>query len=292
MIYFTLPNFYLNYNLNQIFNKYIQENPNALKYPIKFQYMTGNFPFNIWNSNLNITVDRGAFYSDFQNVKEMNKNLPIRFNLSNVLADELDFYDAMTNTILDIFNTSEYCIEISNLSFMEYIQSKYPNYSFVFSKEANWMTDFEPELIDNIIEYNKFKLISLPSKFNTQLDLLKTFQYPEYLELTINPLCPFNCQFQESCAIQEHKMQLEYSEASQYKECTKRYNIFNTQLLTLDEIMNVYLPLGICHFTIDSWDNNYIQANYLEFYIKYFIKEEYQMDAYLEIVKELNNDKV
>lgn len=293
MIYFTLPNFYLNFNLNKEFNKYIIENPTELKYPIKIQFMSGNFPFNIWNGGLNNVFDKGATYKDFLFYFNNNKDLPIRFNFSNILADDLDFTDAMTNSILEIFNTYNCFIEISNIPFMEYIQKKYSNYNFIFSKEADWIADFSPELINTILNYNKFTLISLPTRFNNNIKELELFNHPEKLELTINPLCPNNCQFKESCAIQEHKMQLEYSESSQYRECTKRYNIFNTQLITLDDIVKNYLPIGICHFNIDGWENNYTETNYLNFYVSYFIKKEFQMDAYLTIQKELTKyDKI
>ena len=188
MIYFTLPNFYLNFNLNKEFNKYIIENPTELKYPIKIQFMSGNFPFNIWNGGLNNVFDKGATYKDFLFYFNNNKDLPIRFNFSNILADDLDFTDAMTNSILEIFNTYNCFIEISNIPFMEYIQKKYSNYNFIFSKEADWIADFSPELINTILNYNKFTLISLPTRFNNNIKELELFNHPEKLELTVKTI--------------------------------------------------------------------------------------------------------
>ena len=64
--------------------------------------MSGNFPFNIWNGGLNNVFDKGATYKDFLFYFNNNKDLPIRFNFSNILADDLDFTDAMTNKMAKV----------------------------------------------------------------------------------------------------------------------------------------------------------------------------------------------
>ena len=152
--------------------------------------MSGNFPFNIWNGGLNNVFDKGAVYKDFLFYFNNNKDLPIRFNFSNILADDLDFTDAMTNSILEIFNTYNCFIEISNIPFMEYIQKKYSNYNFIFSKEADWIADFSPELINTILNYNKFKITVLNDKsliIVKDNELEPTYKKGDLIIVTKNP---------------------------------------------------------------------------------------------------------
>ena len=53
MLNFSLANFYNGYAVNQMFLNIIGEHRDYLKRPIAFNQITGSFPFNSWNGDIN-----------------------------------------------------------------------------------------------------------------------------------------------------------------------------------------------------------------------------------------------
>ena len=133
MIYFTLPNFYDNFYINNFFITLSKANPEYFKEKITFIQTSGNFPYCSWNGGMNNCYDRGAFYDDFSNCYKMS-SVPLRFNCANVLLEDFDFDNTMANLILELNENGSNLIEVANLKLMEYLETQFPNYKFVFSK--------------------------------------------------------------------------------------------------------------------------------------------------------------
>ena len=275
MIYFTLPEFYENFMLNNFFIKLLRERPELFKTKLNIIQTSGNFPYCCWNGAHNSNHGIGAYYNDYSTCSLKN-GVPLRLNCANVLLETTDFNDAMGNVILDLCHNGSNLIEISNLDFMEKIIEKYPNYKFVFSKYAHLMTEFTPDLLNDIIGFQKFNLIGIPESFNKNFDFLTNINQKKYLELTVNPICPLKCKQLFDCEMNEQKGQLCYSCISLYNQCKKvtKFNIHNPAFISIEEIQKIYLPMGITHFTFSSGviNDNYTMFN---FYTHYFIKPEF-----------------
>ena len=53
-------------------------------------------------------------------------------------------------------------IELSNLELLDYIAERYPNYKFILSKQIDFSTEITPELLNLLIDSDKFMLIGIP----------------------------------------------------------------------------------------------------------------------------------
>lgn len=274
MMNFTLPNFFDYYYINQFLIMLSKTNPEYFQEDISFIQHSGPFPYLSWNGGFNCNFGGGAYYNDFINCYKLT-SLPLRLNMANIFLEDYDYYDSMGNAILEANHNGSNLIEISNLDFMEFIQNKYPNYKFVLSKQADLILEFTPELLNQIIELNQFDLIGLPDKYNDNDEFLNQLSNKRKFEITVNPLCPAKCKNYNACLMNIHKIQLEYSNKQPIQECIKsnRFNNFS-KLLTLSDLKKKFVSKGFVNFTFSPCVVN--PADMFNFYVHYFIKEEYQ----------------
>lgn len=291
-LFFTIPNFFYNGKISNYFSIIKNTNIQWFKYPITVSYAAGNFPFQIWNGNYNSCYTKGAFYSDFQT--HFNKNfVNLRFSFNNCKLTPNDYYDTMGNNILKIFDCGSHVIEIADFDFLNYLKNNFPNYEYICSKNIDLYSPMTIESINELINSGIFLLIGIPDKYSNNLDFLSSIDNKAKIEITINPRCPQTCKNYELCRLSEQTTQLNYS-AQSIANCQTRYNLFDRvhQCISIEEIIEKYLPLGIKNFIFDdfpfAYSNNSIL--YLQFLIKYFIKDEYQDECIENYLKwEKNN---
>ena len=279
MLYFALPNFYEHKTVNLVLYAVIKQHPQWLKAPVSLYSFTGCFPYSSWNGTGNSNLGIGAFYKDFIAMQEQSV-LPDRLNCSNVLLEDYDIHDVMNQTILNIFNNGSTVLEVASIPFMEQLQAQYPEFRYVFSKNADLITAFTPDLLNAIAETNNFLYIGIPDKYNHDFDFLKALKHKTKFELTVNPRCPHTCKDYDSCWLLEQKQQLDYSNNQHIFNCRKsNAQLTNAkQILTIEDLQKTYLPLGFNHFTFAP---QYCMGNdqILGFYIQYFFKPEFQQEC-------------
>ena len=158
MLFFNLPSFFENLELNIALREINTFHPEYFKTQITFHVSTGNFPYQYWNGgfnnnglkNINLSYDK---ISQFQSMY----NIPIRFNCSNIFINENDYFDTNMNVILNIFENGANQIEISNLNFYDYLIKEYKNFNYVFSKNSDLIYPID----ENIIKIEPFKPLPL-----------------------------------------------------------------------------------------------------------------------------------
>ena len=275
---FSIPNFFTNYKTNHTFFGLIKQYPNYLKNQnIDILSSHGQFPYCYWNGGINVNSGPGAFYHDFIECGDFS-NLPLRFNCSNTVLDDIDFNNVMANLILEHNGSGSNEIEVCNLKLFNYIKENYPMYSkFIFSKNGDLINPMTPEIINSLIASDNFALIELPTRYNGNFEELKKISKRSHIEIVVNPLCEIKCPNFENCRLLENSNQYNYSGSSVYCECSKRKSYdLNPNIITLEEIEEKYVPLGITHFKIEDFPRNEPMLNYYNFLINYFIKPEYQ----------------
>lgn len=280
-INFSLPNFFINFRTNDIFFTIVKTHPEFLKNPnVNFLSAHGQFPYCYWNGGININEGPGAYYTDFINCGD-SSNIPLRFNFSNLMLTKEDFDNVMANLILDLNGNGSNEIELSNLELFNYLRENYPVYSrYIFSKNADIISEMTPEVINALIESDNFSLIELPVYYNGNFEQLKQIQKRKYIELVINPICNKTCNNFNNCRLKENISHYNYSRESIYCNCTARHKFNkNPDLISLEEIEKDYLPLGIFNFKIEDFPRNEPDINYCDFLVQYFIKPEYQIEA-------------
>lgn len=278
MIYFSLPDFYNNLKLNNFFSYLAKNESNKFKIPLTFLTYHGNFPFNSWNGGNNNCYENlpSLLYKDFEYYFEHSEK-PIRFNCTNLLLTEYDYNDNMNNVILNIFNNGCHLIEIADLKLLEFLENKYPNYRFIFSNRAHFFQEFNENIINSIVDFNKFTLIELPFEMNYDKKLLKNLNHKEKIELVINNDCPLTCLKYKECQLAEDNAQLNYSSQSPFLACYKRINLPS---ISLEEINSEYVPMGFTHYKFNIPHLKMKESDIILFYVKYFIKEEYQFEIF------------
>lgn len=271
MLYFTLPNYAEFYKVNNLLLYVVTDFESDLRYPdILIESSNMVIPYCSLNGGINNNVGKGMVYTDFAAIAEGAPLIP-RINFANVLLEPYDYYDNLGNTILQIFDNGSSLIEISSIPFMEYIQSIYPNYEFIFSKWADTITPFTPELLEQIIKTNQFLSVGIPNQYTYNIDWLKQLKYKNKCEITIDPIC-YQCDQCNSCFLSEQENALEYSGKSLLLHCEKNQQY---KYLSLEDIKQHYQPLGFTHFVFEA-DYMLTPEQKLMFYIKYFFKDEAQ----------------
>lgn len=278
MLYFALPNFFENFHFNAFLHNLSKTHPHFFKTKVSFFTQQGGFPYHSWNGGINSNIGNGAYYDDFIDLQRRS-GMPFRINCANVLLEDYDFHDNMSQIMLECLNNGSVILEVSSIPLMEKIQEKYPQYRFMFSKQADLITEFNPDLINGIIDTNNFVYIGIPDKYTFNLEWLKLIKRKGICEITVNPLCPASCKNCDVCLLKEHENQIQYSNQRLRETCNDRINIFDEKnILTIEKILSTYSKMGYNRFT---FSNIYAvkDTDYQSFLLYYFIKQEYLNEA-------------
>ena len=276
MLRFALPNFVENYHINSFFHELSKTMPSAFKTNISFYIQQGSLPYHSWSGGVNSNVGNGVYYRNLVELQSLNF-LPSRLNVANVLLEDYDFFDCFSQTALEVFNCGSTVLEISNMPLMDYIKSKYPHYRYVFSKQADLINEFTPELLNSIANSGEFMLIGIPDKHTFNLEWLKKLEKKSMYEITVNPICPANCPTHDVCLLKEHQNQLDYYGAQLTTTCQRCNHYLEIQdTLDIETILRDYK--GFTYFTFNS---TYVKTpqEWLDFYLNYFIKPECLLDV-------------
>jgi hypothetical protein len=75
---------------------------------------------------------------------------------------------------------------------MNYIKEKYQYYNFIFSQNADLINPLTEDILNIISEQNLFFFITLPKRFNYNIELLTQLKDKRKYEIIIGDKC-FNC---------------------------------------------------------------------------------------------------
>ena len=92
MLYFSLPNFYENSNVNLFMRDLTKFKPEYFKAKVSFFCQTGSIPYCSWSGGLNSNIGNGAYYTNLIDLQKVSP-IPLRINMSNVLLEESDYND-------------------------------------------------------------------------------------------------------------------------------------------------------------------------------------------------------
>lgn len=282
MIYFTFKNFdSKNINFYNFLRDYFTFNKDYLLTPVTFTGVSGSFPYSYHNGNLNNNYGKGVIYKDLIQYQE-SSTYPFRFDCSNIYLTEEDFDDTFLNLYLKIFEIGSNYIEISNLDFLEYLKNKYPNYKYILSNNANFLTPFTPEILNKFTELDIFDLIQLNFSQAKNINFLKLLKNKNKYELPIGQLCN-NCPKSANCLKLEQQTQYNFSDNFTRINCSLRTGLNkDTNILSLETIKKQYLPLGFNHFILPDFIQSFKDDIYI-FIANYFIKQEYQANFFKDL---------
>jgi len=210
-------------------------------------------------------------------------NISARLTFSNCFIKEEHLDDKKCNDLCKLFNNTKIqsgVIIYSDL-LLEYIKKNYPNLYFV-SSTTKVLTNFN----DLVKELNKdeYKYVVPDFRLNKSFAKYQSLnnKQKEKIELLCNECCYYGCKDRKACY--ENVSLKTLGETTKDFICSapdgdKGY-VFskameNPSFISVDDILNKYLPLGINNFKIEG--RGLGSALILEFILYYLTKPEHQL---------------
>lgn len=292
MIYFTLPNLAEDFMIHNSLYTMMRKFRDYMRYSgVCIGAQSGNFSYCSWNGDINNNVGNGYYYPDLLGT-QMNSMVCSRINCANVFLEDYDINDNLGQMILKTFDDGSTVLEISSIPFMEQILEQYPGYQFHFSKYADLISPFTPELLNDIAATEKFVSIGVPDKYSNDFEWLGQLKKKRLFEITIDSICPPSCVNFDHCRLKEQANQLKYSGMSLIYGCNKVIPYYaNPNVISLDTIMKDYVPKGFTHFAFSTCYSGTVMDR-INFYVEYFFKPEHWETVKNEMLMDLNNGGV
>ena len=213
-----------------------------------------------------------------------------RLTFSNSLLREEHLLDKKCNDLCTLFEeggkTRNGIIICSDL-LLNYLKKKYPEFYFV-SSTTKVLTDFQQFLKE--VKREDFLYVVPDFRLNKAFDQLETLPQSEKnkVEFLCNECCWFGCKDRKRCYETVSRKNL--GENCREHHCTApdgnegyRFSkaMTNPGFIGIDDIKNVYLPMGFSNFKIEG--RGLGSALILEFLLYYMTRPEYQIHVREEI---------
>lgn len=294
---FAIPNMYEFFDLNKEMLRILQIHPEIKRDNIEFDAFYGTFQFSIWEggrqfqSYIQTTLDQVQEIKNYYN----EQKIPIRFTYTNSQLKEEHLYDRFCNLVTKECENELNEIVVNSPLLEEYIKINFPKYKIISSttKCIKNKEDIKKE-IDNP-NYSK---ICLDFNLNHSMNLLESFtqEQKNKIEFLINAVCGDGCEYR----FQHYKLisssNLSYCKPYKLQSCELYESNHYPQLnlknqITINDIINIYAPLGFKHFKIEGRARPPI--SHIISCANYIIKPEYK-DYFIEqlvnfLLKDENN---
>lgn len=229
----------------------------------------------IWNGGR----IKNTTYLDIDNVKDwsIGENINCALTFTNCLIEEKHLNNIYCNELARLFEAENNAIIIHSPILEKYLREKYPKYKFV-SSTTKCITDFEGLKKELEKDYER---VVLDYNFNRQFKLLKQIEKKEKCEILINAVCEeeclrrkdhYNCISKDALRIPNEEEFFCRHMGKPFFACLKE----NLNVISVDEIYNLYAPLGFEHFKIEG-RTAYLQ-DLIEILVYYTVKPEFQME--------------
>ncbi len=207
-----------------------------------------------------------------------------RLTFSNSLLKEEHLSDKRCNALCALFNKGkekQNGIIIHSDLLLDYLKVNYPNLYFV-SSTTKVLTEFE--MLRAEINREEFLYVVPDFRLNKALDKWKTLseEQKDKVEFLCNECCWFGCRDRKICYEAVSRKNL--GENGAEHPCSApnagegyRFSkaMTNPGFIGLEDIRNVYLPMGFSNFKIEG--RGLGSALVLEFLLYYMTKPEYQI---------------
>lgn len=207
------------------------------------------------------------------------KNISCALTFTNCLINEEHLNNIYCNDVARLFESERNAIIIHSPILEDYLRNNYSKYNFVSSTTKcinqvdRLMQEFEKDYDRVVLDYN----------FNKDLKMLKDLpeEYRQRSELLINAVCYPYCpqRPQHYYLISQSALGIERNEKP--FECNAMHRQFwqvlkNPNTINVEEIYEVYEPLGFQHFKIEGRTASV--KDLIEILVYYMVKPEYQME--------------
>ena len=286
--YFMLPGFYEHFTLYQKIYKLLEAFPEIKRDNVEIYCYYGNFPFCTWDGGRIFSAYYPATLEQMKDVKEFyNTKLhsKIRFVFTNNLLNEKHLFERYNNISLQLFHNNCNEVVLNSTLLEQYIQKNYPNYSLISSTTK--CSNSENAKLDLNNDNYKFTCLDYNLNHNWKFLNSLTPKEKEKTEFLVNPICGPACPQRKEHYRLNSLHSLTYGVHYAMKHCdikeTTSCAKFNSAHITIDEILNTYVPAGFHYFKLEgrTWPSNEMAITLSE----YLIKPEYYSFFLHNIIK-------
>ena len=288
MIKFSLPGYWLKYNLNTLLLNLYQTEREKFYDDIIIDSFYDSFPC-VWNGGR--YLDGKTNYENIVNTINFynSQNFSLRHTFTNSLLQNEDLNDVLCNQICFLSENSLNGINCNSIILNEYIKKHYPKFYHIHSTTKG-ITD-----ISKINELSNNDIVVLDYRFNNCFEKLQQLHNPYNIEILLAEACIDNCP-QRDMHYSTYSANQKYL-ASDYFPCEYgcdtdyfyyEYIPKRQHYISIQDIREYYLPLGLYQFKISGRTDNDI--NLLERYVHYLVKPEYQDEIRNRILLQLYPD--
>lgn len=277
-ILFSIPDFFYLFDLNTMLLQLIKQEPEKFYDDVKIDSVYGSFPGCIWNSGRaccgwtpieNIVSTVAAFNQ---------QGISVRYTFTNSELKGRHLIDYYCNRILQVTGhipetNVRNGVNINQPILADYVAKNYPDFYLI------WSTTKGVNSVEETNELSKDRLTVLYYGLNNTT-ALKELTHPENIEILVSEACIENCPKRLEHYKSIGKLQLfEVSEEFRCPYGCEQYFYYDTPVkrdhyVNIEDIRNVYLPLGINKFKISGRQDH--PVNIIENYVNYFAKPEYR----------------
>lgn len=276
-ILFSIPDFFYLFDLNTMLLQLMKQEPEKFYEDVKIDSIYGSFPGCIWNSG-RASCGWASIENIVNTVAAFNQEgISVRYTFTNSEIRGRHLMDYYCNTILQatkkLVDGVPNGVNINKPILADYIAKNYPEYYLIWSTTKG---------VDSVEETNKLsedRLTVLYYGINNTT-ALKELTHPENIEVLVSEACIERCPKRLEHYKSIGKLQLlEPSEPFKCPYDCESYFYYEKPVMrdhyvSIDDIRDVYLPLGINKFKISGRQDH--PVNIIENYVNYFAKPEYR----------------
>lgn len=288
MIEVSLPGLFVYSKLNFDIVELKEKFPEKFRDDVFIGSVYGSFP-NCWNGgriieggfDMNIVINTVEYFN--------SKNIKIRYTFTNSLIGIKELEEWIPNQILQITKNHQTLINDVNVSSEElekHLRNVHPEFRILYSTTKMLKT------IDEINNASERGLVVPDYNVNADINLLKSLKHPENIELLVSETCMDNCPHRKShyeniarCQLQEDIKYIGCAYAEDYANGNITLSTIKNfkHSISYKKMNEVYLPIGINKAKIAGRKDNPLRA--IEAYLDYLVKDEYQDEIRLELIK-------
>ena len=273
--YFMLPGFVEHYEIYKRMNYFLAEYPDAKKSNVEIYCYYGNIPFCTWDGGRIFTKYHPLTVEEIQEIQNYYNNIlksKIRLVFTNNLLKEEHLYEKYNNLSLQIFDNNNNEIVLNSNILENYLNINYPNYKLIASTTKCSNKENAKQDLNNC----NYLFTCLDYNLNHNWDFLNSLTPEEKskTEFLINPICGPGCAQRKEHYRLNSLFSLSYGTKYATKSCTitkgSTCAVFNSAHITIDEILNKYVPAGFHYFKLEgrTWSSNEIAITLSEYLIK------------------------
>lgn len=307
---YHLPDFAGKFRFNLVFISMLKNCPHYFREGVEIASVYGVFPPSIWNGG---RTQSGTCDKKF--VKAVldafnSRGIPLRFTFTNPVLEKKHLHDDFCNMVMHLADNGLNEVIVMSPMLEDYIRKNYPNYK-ITSSTCKRIT--EPDALAEELERD-YHIVVVDYDLNNKFDVLEKIPNKDKCELLVNACCEPGCpnRSEHYRRIGEHQIAFcnhikKYPNKSfdasivdnESTRATFSCEFMNRTILDIkelsthispDDIYEKYVPMGFSQFKIEGRTTGLL--NLLETYMYYMIKPEYQTEARMMFLHNLNKNGV